>query len=90
MPPAIPEIIVIAEDETLFKVRQANFCLSEDSIRRRSHPLSGSPRHSADPQFEVLEMISRVEGSLDPNMPLLKKCNRWPGPTDARPAARSR
>ena len=55
MPPAIPEIIVIAEDGTLFKVQQANLCLREDSIRRRSHPLSGAPhRHSADHRFESL------------------------------------
>lgn len=31
MPPAIPEIIVIAEDRTLFEVKQANLCLIEDA-----------------------------------------------------------
>ena len=75
MPPAVPEIIVIAEDSALLEVEQANLSLIEDPRivvgRVLLKDLNIPIPETADP--ELIQMIvPPVEGCLNSEMQMLQ------------------
>ncbi len=71
MPPAIPEIIVVAEDGALLEVQQANLCLIEDARivvgRILCQELDIAIAQTTNSEF--IEMIvPPVEGGLNSEM----------------------
>lgn len=76
MSPAIPEIIMVAEDRTLLEVQQANLCLIEDAriviggILRED--LDVAIPQAADPEF-IKMIVHQLKAAWIPRC----RCSRF-------------